>query len=150
MIDSFALLDEPRKPWLDVDLLKEKYHALARQNQPDEQLNEAYRVLRDPKSRLEHLLGPNERASDNVPDDLVDLFMAIAPVLNKIDMKDAARVDELLARVTAQHDRTLDTLRAADAGWPENREEIQQIHQRLVYLTRWRDLLDERRLQLSI
>ena len=58
--DYFALLDQPRKPWLDVDLLKEKYHARAREAQPDENLNEAFRVLTDPKSRLDDLLGtPN-------------------------------------------------------------------------------------------
>jgi hypothetical protein len=148
MIDHFALLEQPRKPWLDVDLLKEKYHALARVSQPDEKLNEAYRVLRDPKSRLEYLLGPNERTSDSVPNELVDLFMAIAPVLHKIDINDAARVEELLARVTGEYDRALEGLRAADSAWPDNRAEVVQIHQRLVYLTRWRDLLQDVHLNL--
>ncbi|MEY2546130.1 MAG: DnaJ domain [Verrucomicrobiota bacterium] len=150
MIDYFALLDQPRKPWLDLDALKEKYHALARQNQPDEKLNEAYRVLSDPKLRLEHLLKAEPVANQNVPDHLVDLFMEIAPVLNKIDKNDAALVDELFARVTQRYDETLDALRAADAHWPQNRAEIQLIHRQLVYLTRWRDLLQEHGLQLSI
>lgn len=149
MTDYFALLDQPRKPWLDVDLLKEKYHAHARAAQPDENLNEAYRVLRDPKSRLEYLLGAQTKF-ENPPNELVDLFMKIAPALNKIDNGDAARIDELLLRVRHEYDQTLENLRQADADWPNNRPTIEQIHQRLIYLTRWRDLLDERRVQLSI
>ena len=148
MIDYFALLDQPRKPWLDVDLLKEKYHALARVAQPDENLNEAYRVLSDPKSRLEHLLQSESRPSENVPNELVDLFMEIAPVLHKIDMNDYARVDELLARVTNEYEQTFERLRAADPRWPDNRAEVQLIHQRLVYLSRWRDLLENVHLNL--
>lgn len=150
MIDYFALLEQPRRPWLDVDLLKEKYHALARAAQPDESLNEAYRVLSDPKLRLAHLLRVEPRPSENAPDDLVDLFMAIAPVLGKIDQGESGRVEELLERVTSEYDQTLQNLSAASGDWPNNLAEIQNIYQRLIYLTRWRDLLGERRLQMSI
>lgn len=150
MIDYFALLDQPRKPWLDVDLLKEKYHARAREAQPDQNVNEAYRVLRDPKLRLDHLLAGNSRPMKNAPNELVDLFMEIAPVLHKIDKHNGARVEQLLERVNTEYEETIEQLRRADADWPNNREEVEQIHQRLIFLTRWRDLLAEHQVQLSI
>ena len=73
MADYFALLDEPRRPWLDPEILKDKFHALAatvhpdrvhRASEPEKQeanqryaeLNAAYRCLREPTKRLRHLL----------------------------------------------------------------------------------------------
>ena len=35
MTDHFALLDEPRRPWIDADLLKEKFLALSSRVHPD-------------------------------------------------------------------------------------------------------------------
>ena len=35
MPDYFALLNEPRRPWLDADLLKQKFLALASDLHPD-------------------------------------------------------------------------------------------------------------------
>ncbi len=83
MTDYFALLDQPRSPWLDPEELKQAFHARTLQSHPDAQesgravsalnprgsgerhastendfvqVNEAYQVLRDPKRRLQHLL----------------------------------------------------------------------------------------------
>jgi curved DNA-binding protein CbpA len=56
MTDYFALLGEARRAWLDPEKLKEKYFALNRATAADAELNEAYRVLSDPKLRLHHLL----------------------------------------------------------------------------------------------
>ena len=73
MIDYFALLNEPRRPWLDPDLLKRKFLTLAAGLHPDRfhntgepekagasrryaELNAAYHCLAAPKSRLRHLL----------------------------------------------------------------------------------------------
>jgi curved DNA-binding protein CbpA len=91
MIDYFALLDQPRGPWLDLDELKNVYHARARQTHPDlnkdnvgvaadtsfTNLNEAYQVLQDPKRRLHHLLSLEGVPPDSgqvIPQDLQDLF----------------------------------------------------------------------------
>jgi curved DNA-binding protein CbpA len=67
MIDYFALLDEPRAPWLEADKLKETYHRKTLQTHPDvharspgaasadttfASLNEAYQILQDPRRRL--------------------------------------------------------------------------------------------------
>ncbi len=73
MTDYFALLDEPRRPWLEPDSLKARFLALSAQVHPDRlhnapeaqkqaaneqyaELNSAYRCLREPKERLQHLL----------------------------------------------------------------------------------------------
>lgn len=87
MTDSFALLDEPRRPWLDADALKEKFHKLSTVHHPDvagkdgidfSGINAAYRVLDDPKSRLRHLLElefPSALArSLQIPPDITRLF----------------------------------------------------------------------------
>ena len=70
MTDYFALLGEARRAWLDPEKLKEKYFALNRATAADAELNEAYRVLSDPKLRLHHLLtldGAELTASRQVP-----------------------------------------------------------------------------------
>src|SRR5436309_5157524 len=73
MTDYFALLGEPRRPWLDPEKLKAKFLALSAEIHPDRfhsapaaekqatherfpRLNAAYQVLREPKDRLRHLL----------------------------------------------------------------------------------------------
>ena len=73
MIDYFTLLNEPRRPWLDAELLKQKFLALSATVHPDRvhnlgeaeraaaqerytELNTAYNCLREPKERLQHLL----------------------------------------------------------------------------------------------
>src|SRR5438128_12515999 len=73
MIDYFALFNEPRRPWLDGELLKAKFLQLSAEVHPDRvhgasaadkqrahersaELNAAYNCLREPKSRLQHLL----------------------------------------------------------------------------------------------
>lgn len=95
--DHFALLNEPRRPWLDADALKEKFHALSAQHHPDvaennsgvesmdfAQLNAAYQTLRDPVARLRHLLElefPQALAEQKqraaIPPDIADLFSRI-------------------------------------------------------------------------
>ena len=71
MTDAFALLDEPRQPWLEVEALKTKFLTRSAATHPDKftdpaeketaqtrfaDLNSAHEILRDPKLRLQHLL----------------------------------------------------------------------------------------------
>jgi curved DNA-binding protein CbpA len=91
MIDYFALLGQPRAPWLDPASLKETFHQKTLRNHPDittaggtggsfAELNEAYQVLQDPKRRLHHLLSLENHApsaNQTVPDDLQELFLQI-------------------------------------------------------------------------
>jgi curved DNA-binding protein CbpA len=91
MTDYFALLEQPRAPWLDAAALKEIYHRKTLQSHPDTgtpdqaddfaQLNEAYQVLQDPKRRLHHLLTLENCAPPSghqaVPQELQDLFLLL-------------------------------------------------------------------------
>jgi hypothetical protein len=105
MIDHFAALSEPRRPWLDLEKLKNRFHILAAARHPDtdstadgEQfasLNASYAVLRDHASRLRHLLELEHpgaiAASAQVPADLADLFMKVAEEQRAIRTVAAAR-----------------------------------------------------------
>lgn len=104
--DHFALLNEPRRPWLEPDALKEKFLALSTEVHPDRvhqaseadkvaanrrytELNSAYNCLREPRDRLRHLLelelGRKPSDLTNVPDDLMDLFFAVGKSLRDVD-----------------------------------------------------------------
>jgi curved DNA-binding protein CbpA len=101
MTDYFALLEQPRAPWLDPTGLKEAYHRQTLQTHPDTaapdnphgafaELNEAYQVLQDPKRRLHHLLeleGRTPSSGDQtVPQELHDLFPAIGALAQRANL----------------------------------------------------------------
>lgn len=106
MRDHFALLDEPRRPWLDADSLKQKFLVRSAAVHPDRvhqspttkrlaaherytALNAAYQCLREPRERLHHLLELElgEKPSDltSMPDELMDLFFAVGRTLRDAD-----------------------------------------------------------------
>ena len=97
MTDYFALLDEPRRPWLDAETLKQKFLALSAEAHPDRvhgasdsekksaqehytQLNMAFQTLSNPRDRVRHLLelelGRKPDDLDRVPDELMNSFMS--------------------------------------------------------------------------
>jgi DnaJ-domain-containing protein 1 len=106
MTDNFALLNEPRRPWLESDLLKQKFLALSSNVHPDKihsaseseksaagkqfaELNAAYNCLLEPKLRLLHLIeletGAKPKDIQQIPTALADLFAEIAAVCHKAD-----------------------------------------------------------------
>ena len=106
MPDFFALLDEPRRPWLDADSLKQKFLARSSEVHPDRvhganesekrkanqrytDLNGAYVCLREPRDRLRHLLelelGRKPEDLQEMPAELASLFMEIAAVCREAD-----------------------------------------------------------------
>ena len=106
MIDHFNLLNEPRRPWLDMDSLKQKFLALSANLHPDKihsageaeksaaskkfaELNAAYNCLAEPKSRLLHLLelesGTKPKEIQQIPNDLADLFAEVAAICKNCD-----------------------------------------------------------------
>ena len=106
MADHFILLNEPRRPWLEPETLKEKFHALSAAVHPDRvhnlseserenaqqqytELNAAYHCLREPRLRLRHLLelelGRKPSDLTQVPDDLLELFFVIGKALREAD-----------------------------------------------------------------
>jgi DnaJ-domain-containing protein 1 len=96
--DHFAIFNEPRRPWLDPEALKEKFHALTSEHHPDvardaavdfAALNAAYNTLLDPRARLRHLLeleSPEALArSRQIPGAIADLFVQIGKQRQALD-----------------------------------------------------------------
>ena len=107
MTDNFALLNEPRRPWLDADLLKQKFFALSANFHPDRihsaseadklaatkkftELNAAFNCLAESKSRLLHLLelelGTKPKDIQTIPTTLADLFAEVANTCRSADI----------------------------------------------------------------
>src|ERR1051325_826710 len=92
MLDAFALFGQLHAPWLDVEALKLEFHRRSALSHPDAggeaaqfaDLNRAWQTLRDPVTRLRHLLElefPEALVrSPQVPASLGDEFMRIAAV----------------------------------------------------------------------
>ena len=106
MTDYFALLHEPRRPWLEPESLKQKFLALSATVHPDRvhnlgekeraaaqerytELNAAYNCLREPKDRLHHLLqlelGALPKDIQRIPSDLMDLSLEIGQGCREAD-----------------------------------------------------------------
>jgi curved DNA-binding protein CbpA len=101
MTDYFALLDQPRAPWLDPVSLKEAYHKKTLRLHPDTvpagdrdgsfaELNKANQVLQDPKRRLHHLLeleGHDASSTgQSIPQELQDLFPSIGALAQRANL----------------------------------------------------------------
>ena len=122
MSDYFALLNETRRPWLDGDLLKQKFHTLSGGLHPDKihsaseaekasaakkfaELNAAYHCLTDPNLRLLHLLelelGAKPKDIQQIPAALADLFAEVAGVCRDADgfLAEKAKVTSPLLQV---------------------------------------------------
>ena len=120
--DYFALLNEPCRPWLDPEQLKQKFLALSATVHPDRvhnlgeaqraaaqerytELNAAYNCLREPKERLQHLLelelGALPKDIQRIPSDLMDLSLEIGKACREADafLADKAKVTSPLLQV---------------------------------------------------
>lgn len=121
-MDCFALLDEPRRPWLEVEKLKQKFRALSNNAHPDKihaksdaeksaaaksfaELNAAYNCLAEPKSRLLHLLelemGARPKDIQQIPPALADLFAEVATACRNTDgfLAEKSRISSPLLQV---------------------------------------------------
>ncbi|MCU0770343.1 MAG: hypothetical protein MUE94_01045 [Verrucomicrobia bacterium] len=157
MNDCFALLGQPRRPWLDPEDVKRAFVSAAGGVHPDRvhdapeatrraahdrytELNQAHLCLADARTRLRHLLelerGGKITDLQSIPDDWMELFTRLSRQLKAADQ---------YARQLAQADSPL--LRVA---WFEQgealREELQQTES---WLNRQRDELDHRLRVLS-
>jgi DnaJ-domain-containing protein 1 len=122
MTDNFALLNEPRRPWIDPDALKQKFLGLVSDAHPDRvhnasesekakvtkryaQLNTAYNCLAESKLRLLHLLelelGAKPKDIQQIPAALADLFAEIAAVSHRADgfLAEKSRVTSPLLQI---------------------------------------------------
>jgi len=189
MTDYFALLEQPRSPWLDPENLKQVFHQKTLRDHPDAQahdssqglveanfadVNEAYRVLRDPKRRLHHLLTLEKQtpssATAEIPREIEELFSVVAALTRKSDeviqrralattalgrslMKGAiaeveADVRQALARLSKLHSEALTQLHEARESWTAAK--LHALYLQFSYLTRWMSQLEEKRLQLNV
>jgi len=106
MTDNFALLEEPRRPWLEAETLRQKFLTRSASLHPDKlpaagevenrgathsfaELNAAYQCLAEPKSRLVHLLelelGAKPKDVQHIPDALAELFAEVATACQGAD-----------------------------------------------------------------
>jgi DnaJ domain len=188
MIDYFALLQQSRRPWLDLETLKEKYHELTKTAHPDRKpssnpdsdfanINEAYRILLDPKLRLDHLLnleGIPPTSHTIVPEQIADVFLEIGTLIQETDRllaksatttvlskallrseileKQKLTVD-LLEKLETMYAVALKELKLLDQTWTSTDQagaELSALSSRFAYLTRWVAQLQERKFQLSV
>jgi curved DNA-binding protein CbpA len=122
MMDFFALLGEPRRPWSDPDALKTKFLSLSAQIHPDRmhgatpeaqktaqeqftELNAAYQCLREPRDRLKHLVeletGRRPQDLQNIEPELMGFFMEVTRLCREADdfHASASKADSPLLRV---------------------------------------------------
>ena len=145
MADYFALLNEPRRPWIDPEVLKAAFVALTSKVHPDRvhslsaverdnahrrftDLNTGYSCLRDPRKRLAHLLELElDRKPENVreiPAGIVGLFEKVGAAGRQADafLSDKGRIVSpllkvrLLEQADALTDRIQSILRELNAG----------------------------------
>ncbi len=190
MTDFFALFSQPRQPWIERGVLKERHHQLTRLAHPDvrgphadqkfEDVNEGYRILSDPKLRIEHLLaleGSGNLARDRpLPADLQELFLRIGTLRQAMqrvftalgDVTSALKLslakndllqlqkqtNEMLEELNRSYDRCLKELRNSNEVWKRARQQaiaqLQSLRDRIAYLARWIAQLKEMELQLKL
>jgi curved DNA-binding protein CbpA len=194
MTDYFALLQQPRRPWLDPEELKQIYHQLTRTSHPDRQtpdlnssnsdndftiINEAYRILTNPKLRLRHLLTLEGRApiaNGAASEELMELFAQIGGLVREIDhlieklrgssnsltqslvrsdlIEKQARCTDLFVKLNGLYKDAMEELRTLDQLWADQSakilDQLEKLYLKISYLMRWMDQLAERQFQLAL
>ena len=196
MTDYFALLTETRRPWLDADTLKTMFFAVSSEVHPDRvhnasesdklvanqrytELNAAYQCLREPRSRIRHLLelelGAKPSDLTNVPDDLMELFFAVGKAFREVDaflgekaqatspliqvqlfergMERVEQLNELSHKISPRREALLEELKTLDADWQSGKstqtDRLLSIWRLLSFYERWLAQIQERVAQLS-
>ncbi|MGH8092829.1 MAG: hypothetical protein ACREIF_05095 [Chthoniobacterales bacterium] len=174
MTDYFALLGEARRAWLDPEKLKEKYFALARARPADAELNDAFRVLSEPKLRLHHLLtleGAELTAGRPVSPSVAELFWNTGTLLREIErwlrqknettstlrrallQPERGKLEERLSRLEQQLRTTYEAevaqLPRTEIGSPDELARLVERYDSIAYLTRLLEQTAEKRFQLT-
>ena len=182
MEDAFALFDLKRRPLIDEAALKERYLRLAAALHPDisgddekfHLLQDAYKTLREPAARLQHLLDLEFPADRNnigsAP--YAELFMraasaaqaartvslrsenttsALARALLVSEMATALRqVREAFQSIQRARDELTMRLEKLDIGWPEvSPDELAALASSFRFIARWTAQLSEWEFRLS-
>ena len=106
MRDYFALLSQPRLPWIEVEQLKNRFIELSAELHPDRvhgssseekqsaqerytEINAAYQCLLQPRDRLAHLLelesGKKPAAIQTAPSAFMNLFLEVGNLCREVD-----------------------------------------------------------------
>ena len=156
MTDFFALLGQPRRPWLDPESIKTTFHALSTQLHPDRthgappgereisqarcaELNAAHQKLREPRDRLLHLLelerGAPPADLQQLPSSVMDLFLQLGRLCRQIDefLAERAQVTAPMLKVRF-FQRALDWTDQVAARQKELRDLQDTIHRELKEL----------------
>lgn len=179
MTDYFALLGEARRPWLEPENLKEKYFALSRAAAADAELNEAFRVLSDPKLRLQHFLtlaGVELTVGRPVPPSVAELFWNTGTLLREVERwllkcaeassalsrallsaertKLEGKLEKLEEQLNALYETELAQLRrievAANSDSPNELSKLVERYDSISYLTRLQKQTKEKRFRMSV
>ena len=186
MRDLFAVLDEPRRPWLDLEKLEERYRQLSLTSHPDRlpaetatdesfaAISEAYRVLKDPKQRIQHLLqleGHEPGKDNNVPQSLLPLFSRIGDfiaratklwqrredsqnaisrsILHAEMVSSQREIEMLLEDAKGLFDQAEKAARSLNDSWRSKPDQLAKIYCLFGFLTRWLAQLEEWKFRLD-
>jgi hypothetical protein len=187
MTNFFSALQLPARPWLDPDEVKEAYvrqseqayhRADADADTERATLNQAFRILREPSTRLDHLLAltkGNGTPRREVSAEISGLFSQTANQLQAADrfltqlsgktsvlsraihLQEApglrADLQSLAATLRAAEDGQLNEVKRLDEVWQEDpaltREPLAQLAFELTFLEKWQGQLRERLLRLD-
>jgi len=150
MPDYFALFDEPRRPWLEVESLHQKFIARSATVHPDRvhtaseeeklattqryaELNAAHACLRETKDRLLHLLqletGAKPADIQRIPPGTMDLFVEVGQLCQGLDQfiaeRSAVSAPMLKVRMFELGMEWLDRLNALQARIAEKRAAVE-------------------------
>ncbi len=196
MKDNYLLLKEPRRLWLEADLLKTKFFALSSEVHPDRihnapeseklaatqrysELNAAYQCLREPRSRIRHLLelelGAKPSDLTDIPDELMNLFLAVGKKFRDVDtflaekakatspmvqvqlfesgMERVDQLNNLTRNIFSLRETLLEELKSLDTVWQSGKshqmDRLLNIWRLLSFYERWLAQIQERTVQLS-
>jgi hypothetical protein len=182
MTDYFSLFDLPRRPLIDSRKLNDAFARRSAENQAMRQgealvLNEAFRVLSDTVSRLDHLLALEsvDFRHRAISSEVEQWFVKVAEILHRFDeihyqftqesihLLRAAKfqllhenlvvVEELSAGLESLRESLNRELSEIDEGWPDNRPEallrLGQLALDLKFAEKWVSELKERKLRFD-
>jgi len=184
MTNFFAVFGLPPRPMIDVALLSDLYANKSKtahsDRAPDDDfatLNEAFRTLSDPVSRVWHLLAifGGQPQSVTASAEINGWFGQVATGLQRFDQllrplsqetssllravkigevqPAAEELDKLSGELTLQKERLLETMAQIDSRWSENlavdRASLAQIACDLRFIEKWLAQIAERRLRLA-
>jgi DnaJ-domain-containing protein 1 len=184
MIDFFAVFGLEPRPVVDIKVLGDLFANKSKTSHPDRAadgdfatLNTAFNTLRDPASRILHLLAISGEAPQpktasegvsawfgKVATDLQrfdrvfqPLYQETSSLLRAIKIREAqsilADLEEISEGLTSEKERLLQTMVQIDARWSndrvEDRDSLAQIACDLRFLEKWLAQISERRLRLA-